>query len=580
MITAKTKVKTAIENYPEVKEHLINISPKFKKLNNPMVFKTVARWATINDISRIGHIPICELLHKLNKIIGTEEELLKSFPECIKDKIDIEEENGSWMDDIDRFSTLDVRNRDDFFMPEILKMLSGMRDKEGLKIINSFDPIPLKKMVKERNGKYFTEKINPYQFNLYLSSISGEDELSENEDEVISEKSWKERKDEFEVLDVRGMREDPFSLIMKRAYEAKQGEGFSLVQSFRPDPLINMLEPMGFEHLTEQIGPIRYKIYFFKKESVKDKKSVSESGKIPLVIQSATPIAYPVIMRMLQSERLMSKIEIEELKVWSETEKHLGWIVSGRADISFSAVFAASKLYANGTDIKFLSVDIWDNFFILTRGYKADSFEDLKGHTIHMPLFKGAPPFAITKFLMRKTGFNENDFDFAFGEPFGRPEVIKEKFISGEYDTVMLREPEASFALYGAGKDAHVSLSYIDIWNEINPDAGRLPNAGVVVKSSIVEKYPELVKIFGEELDKAIKWVKSHPQESANLSYDIMREDPKAVELFIRRAGFEHVTGENAKKDIRNYLDVLVKDKVLALKKGASVDDVLTMFDI
>jgi len=55
-------------------------------------------------------------------------------------------------------------------------------------------------------------------------------------------------------------------------------------------------------------------------------------------------------MRLLQSEKIRKAINIKELKVWEETEKHLGWIVSGKADISFSALVTSTKL--KESDIK------------------------------------------------------------------------------------------------------------------------------------------------------------------------------------------------------------------------------------
>jgi NitT/TauT family transport system substrate-binding protein len=56
----------------------------------------------------------------------------------------------------------------------------------------------------------------------------------------------------------------------------------------------------------------------------------NQTDKVPVVIQSATPITYPIIMKMLQSKRLMGKIEIKELKVWEETEKHMAWVMNKR----------------------------------------------------------------------------------------------------------------------------------------------------------------------------------------------------------------------------------------------------------
>lgn len=74
-------------------------------------------------------------------------------------------------------------------------------------------------------------------------------------------------------------------------------------------------------------------------------------------------------------------------------------------------------------------------------------------------LAKGTPPFGVTKYLLKKKGYNPDDFDFAFGQSFGRPEELQAKFVRGEIDTVLLREPEASFALDEA-EDAVVSIAY------------------------------------------------------------------------------------------------------------------------
>ncbi len=560
VITAKTKVKDALDANPALKEVLIKISPKFEKLNNPLIYKTVAKWATFNDVARIGNISICELLHLLNKANGTEERLYEAFPDCVKE-IETEEaaEKPEWMDTVRQFILFDVRERNDYFFPEVVKKMRQLKPDQALTVINSFDPVPLKNSAREMGFDSYTEKKSDWEFHVHFHS---------DQPPKRDVSNWLEYKDEFEVLDVRGWKEDPFTEILKVANQTPLGEGFRLVQMFEPIPLINMLKPLGFDHHTEQVSTFRYHIYFCKTREVAPSFSVGKDGKIPLVIQSATPVVYPVLMRLLQSPRLMEQVKIEDLKVWYETEKHMGWIVNGRADISFSAVVAVAKLFANNIDIKLASIDVWDNFYLLTRGYRAESFGDLKGHTIHVPLFRAAPPFAVTSYLMKKLGFDPEQFQFNFGEPFGRPDLMKNQFIRGEIDTVLLREPEASFALHGAGKDAHVSLSYSDLWKQIQPDMDRLPNAGVVFKGEFLRKYPEVSELFLEELRAAIQWVNENRQAAAELSYDIMGQDPRAVELFLQRVNFYHQPAREAKKKILRYLNVLQEEGVIKLKKG------------
>ncbi len=546
VILAQTKIKDALDAHAELKDILIGMSPRFKKLNNPIIFRMVSKWATFSDVAKIGELSICEILHALNKAIGTEAELAQQAPDCIKEKepLPSEENIPSWVEKAKQLVLMDVRSRDDFFLPEVLTAIGKLEPNQVLEVINSFYPAPLVNMLEEKGNESHYIKISESEHHIYIRGR-----------EKIVEDNWQDKKESFEVVDVRGWKEDPFSELIKKANETPPGEGFRLIQIFTPTPLINMIEPLGFETVVEEKGTFEHHIYFYRKHAAQARKKVA-GERIPLIIQSATPVVYPIIMKLLQSGELMSRIKIEELKIWDKTEKHLAWIVNKKADISFSAVAAVAKLYQKGLDIKMKSIVVWDNFYLLTRGFKAENFGDLKGHKIHLPLIKAAPPYAVTTFLMKKLGYNPDDFEFAFGEPFGRPEEIKRLFINGEIDAALLREPEASFALHEA-KDVHVSIAYKDIWEKLYPGKGNLPNAGVLFKGEILRDYPDVAEIFMRETAKAVEWVNANPKEAAKLCYDIMGVTPEAAELFLSRVNFNYIKSEKAVDDISHYIQVL-----------------------
>jgi energy-coupling factor transporter ATP-binding protein EcfA2 len=133
-------------------------------------------------------------------------------------------------------------------------------------------------------------------------------------------------------------------------------------------------------------------------------------------------------------------------------------------------------------------------------------------------------------------GHVDGDRDVFAGPISGRfdrfDDDVEDGPIIGEIDTALLREPEASFALYETGKDGQVSIAYKDLWEQIYPGKGNLPNAGVLFKGEILRDYPELAEIFLQETEKAVEWVKANPKESAKISYDIMGVTPEEAELF------------------------------------------------
>ena len=546
-ILSKSIIKTTLDAYPQLKPVLTGLSSKFKKLQNPAMYNTIARFATFKDAARLSGLSVCEILHTLNQALGIEDKLIAAMPECIsanKEDKEIVGEEITWKEGSERY----IYNVD--VITEIIEKVSTLKPQENLVIISVEEPVELLKTVEGLGLKLNIEKNREYRL-----SIFNPKPIEENLD-------WKERKDDFEVLDVREMTTDPFDIIIKKSYEIEEDGGFILIQRFEPVPMINMLSEMGYESLSEEKRPGEVWIYFHKKVSSVE-QNIQGSDKPSVVIQSATPVAYPVMMRLLQSDKIRKAINIKELKVWEETEKHLGWIVNGKADISFSALITSAKL--KDSDIKIPAMFVWDNFYILTRGYKAENLEDIKGKQIQTPLFEEAPPAKITKYLIKAKGLNADDFDFVYGQPFGRPEQILRDFVFGQADTVILREPEASYAIKTMekmGVDISI-ISYNEIWNEINKGFGSFPNAGIVLKGEFVRKHPELTKVFLDELKEAINWVNAHKHDSAKLSFDMMRQPVDSVELFLNRVKFEYVDGDKLIEKVSGYFNILIEEGIV-----------------
>jgi hypothetical protein len=72
IITPKTKVLQLIETYPELEVILIEYAPAFQKLKNPVLRKTVAKIATLQQAAAIGGVKVEDLINRLRKEAGQE----------------------------------------------------------------------------------------------------------------------------------------------------------------------------------------------------------------------------------------------------------------------------------------------------------------------------------------------------------------------------------------------------------------------------------------------------------------------------------------------------------------------------
>lgn len=70
IISPKTKVLQLIEEYPQLEDILIEYAPAFKKLKNPVLRKTVARVATLQQAAAIGNVKVEDLINRLRKEVG------------------------------------------------------------------------------------------------------------------------------------------------------------------------------------------------------------------------------------------------------------------------------------------------------------------------------------------------------------------------------------------------------------------------------------------------------------------------------------------------------------------------------
>ena len=69
-ITLETKISELLNNYEGMKDILIEINPKFKKLNNPVLRRTLAKIAGVKQAAIVGGMDPMILLNQLRMAVG------------------------------------------------------------------------------------------------------------------------------------------------------------------------------------------------------------------------------------------------------------------------------------------------------------------------------------------------------------------------------------------------------------------------------------------------------------------------------------------------------------------------------
>jgi hypothetical protein len=167
-ITPETKLKKLLEVYPELEDVLIKMSPSFAKLKNPLLRKTVAKVATLQQIANVGGIPVSELVNKLRDAAGVEAEFDSS-----ESGSTASEPVPDWFDEarvisaINADKILDVGNHP---LEVVGSALRDLEDGQILKLTASFTPDPLIEKFRAKGYRIWTRRTDAGAVECYITS--------------------------------------------------------------------------------------------------------------------------------------------------------------------------------------------------------------------------------------------------------------------------------------------------------------------------------------------------------------------------------------------------------------------------
>lgn len=154
IISPKTKVGELLDAFPQLEDVLLELSPSFAKLKNPILRKTVARVASLQQAAIVGGLKVDELVNRLRKEVG-------------QDLFSGEAENAQylvasppdWFDATriaQRFDASSIINAGGSPMTEILSLSQKLQPDEILELKTPFVPAPIIDMLRDKGFKSFS----------------------------------------------------------------------------------------------------------------------------------------------------------------------------------------------------------------------------------------------------------------------------------------------------------------------------------------------------------------------------------------------------------------------------------------
>lgn len=238
-INGNTKINELLKHNASVIERLIILRPAFKKLKNPILRKVLTPRVSISQACKMGSCTIEEFFLSIRDL-GFELENFSDTEKQIREtKFSITGKNEFYLD-IDNYLET---SKDPF--PVILNAIKEKTDDSVICLCSSFDPVPLKQILTEKNILFFSVTSEENKILTYIQPgnwKNNEENVSEYTQKQFLEK-WNELAGKMEITDVRGMEmPQPLLIITDKLQKMNKGEALGILHERKPELLLERIK--------------------------------------------------------------------------------------------------------------------------------------------------------------------------------------------------------------------------------------------------------------------------------------------------------------------------------------------------
>ncbi len=164
IITPRTKVMQLIETWPHLEDVLIDYVPAFSKLKNPVLRKTVARIATLQQAAAVGKVRVEDLINHLRQEVG--QDLLADTEETGYNTV-----MPWWFDESRLHAELDAREmlaKGEHPVAQVMADLNQMPEGKMYKLTAPFLPAPLIDKASSISLSHWVNEVSDQQYEIYF----------------------------------------------------------------------------------------------------------------------------------------------------------------------------------------------------------------------------------------------------------------------------------------------------------------------------------------------------------------------------------------------------------------------------
>ncbi len=280
--------------------------------------------------------------------------------------------------------------------------------------------------------------------------------------------------------------------------------------------------------------------------------NAGEASEEPYVLRVAS-LKGPTTMGMVKM--MDDASENYEFNMYGAADEIVGLITNGDVDVANIPCNLAAVLYKKtGKGLKVLDINTLGVLYVLNSSESTSplaEISDLKGKTVYST-GKGTTPEYVFNYILRSNGLDpENDLTVEY---LSEATEVAAKMAESADAIAVLPQPYVTVAMT-QNTGLQIAFDLTEEWEKI--DGSQLVTGVTVIRSEILEKYPQAVAKFMEDYAASVEYVNENTAEAASLieKFDIVKA--AVAEKALPYCNIVHQTGDEMKTNISAYLKVL-----------------------
>ncbi len=266
-IEANWKISEVLEAYPSLLDTLVDLTPAFSKLRNPIMRRVQSRLVTVGQAAGIAGLDEGELVRTLNAAAGIEVV-----------EVDVPEANvagpavrPSWAGTAPVAASLDARpllERGEEPFGAISKAVRDVPVGSVFQLEAGFEPVPLYDALGRQGFDHWTEKLADDHWRVVFLRVreAGADKASEP---APMDGDWESMASAEVTIDVSELvPPEPMMKILATLEDLPDGSTLLVHHVRRPMHLYPQLDDLGYGHMTRDIGPGQVEVLIHKPAAV------------------------------------------------------------------------------------------------------------------------------------------------------------------------------------------------------------------------------------------------------------------------------------------------------------------------